>query len=53
MLGGFGMMTLSGTAGGLQLRFADTYHAFKTQLLGFVSHCGRGSRQCRGRRRAN
>ncbi len=42
MLGGFGMVTLAGTAGSLQLRFADTYHAFKTQLEGFVSYLRTG-----------
>ncbi len=42
MLGGFGMVTLAGTAGNLQLRFADTYHAFRTQLLGFVSYLRTG-----------
>lgn len=42
MLGGFGMVTLAGTAGGVQLRFADTYHAFKAQLLGFVGYLRTG-----------
>jgi len=42
MLGGFGMVTLAGTCGGLQLRFADTYHAFRTQLLGFVGYLRTG-----------
>jgi hypothetical protein len=42
MFGGFGMVTLAGTSGNLQLRFADTYHAFKTQLLGFASYLRTG-----------
>ena len=42
MFGGFGMVTLAGTSGNLQLRFADTYHAFKAQLLGFVSYLRTG-----------
>jgi hypothetical protein len=42
MYGGFGMITLAGTSGNLQLRFADTYHAFRTQLLGFVSYLRTG-----------
>ena len=42
MLGGFGMLTLAGTSGNLQLRFADTYHAFKAQLLGFVGYLRTG-----------
>jgi hypothetical protein len=44
MLGGFGMVTLGGTSGGLQLRFSDTYHAFKTQLEGYVSYLRTGVR---------
>ena len=42
MIGGFGMLTLAGTHGGLQLRFADTYHAFRTQLVGFVDYLRTG-----------
>jgi predicted dehydrogenase len=42
MGGGFGMMTLAGTSSGLQLRFSDTYHAFSTQLRGFVSYLRTG-----------
>lgn len=34
--GGSGFMTLSGTHGGVQIRMGDTYHAFRTQLAGFV-----------------
>lgn len=37
MVGGFGMLTLAGTASGLQLRFSDTYHAFRAQLAAFVA----------------
>lgn len=44
MFGGFGMVTLSGTSAGLQLRFSDTYHAFKTQLEGYVSYLRTGVR---------
>jgi predicted dehydrogenase len=44
MGGGFGMMTLAGTAGGLQLKHLDTYHAFKTQLVGYVSYLRTGVR---------
>ena len=42
MGGGFGMVTLAGTAGGLQLKFADTYHSFRTQLVGFVDYLRSG-----------
>lgn len=42
MIGGFGMVTLAGTSSGLQLRFADTYHAFKAQLVGFVDYLRTG-----------
>ena len=42
MIGGFGMVTLAGTAGGLQLRFGDTYHAFRAQLVGFVDYLRSG-----------
>ncbi len=42
MLGGFGTLTLAGTAGNLQLRFVDTYHAFRTQLVGFVEYLRTG-----------
>jgi len=42
MISGFGMLTLAGTAGGLQLRFDDTYHAFRTQLVGFVDYLRTG-----------
>ena len=44
MFGGFGMVTLGGTSGWLQLRFSDTYHAFKTQLEGYVSYLRTGIR---------
>ena len=42
MGGGFGMVTLAGTAAGLQLKFTDTYHAFRTQLAGFVDYLRTG-----------
>ncbi len=35
-IGGSGFLTLAGTKGGVQLRSQDTYHAFKTQLMGVV-----------------
>lgn len=44
MGGGFGMLTLAGTHGGLQLRFSDTFHAFKTQLEGYVDFLRTGVR---------
>jgi predicted dehydrogenase len=43
MFGGFGMVTLAGTSGGLQLKFSDTYHAFRTQLVGFVDYLRTGT----------
>ena len=42
MSGGFGMLTLAGTSGGVQIKFMDTYHAFKTQLVGFVNYLRSG-----------
>jgi predicted dehydrogenase len=42
MGGGFGMVTVAGTAAGLQLRFSDTYHAFRTQLESFVRYLRTG-----------
>lgn len=42
MGGGFGMVTLAGTAAGLQLKFTDTYHAFRTQLVCFVDYLRTG-----------
>jgi predicted dehydrogenase len=42
MSGGFGMLTLAGTSAGLQLKFSDTYHAFRTQLVGFVNYLRTG-----------
>lgn len=35
-IGGSGFLTIAGTQGGVQLRSQDTYHAFKTQLVGVV-----------------
>lgn len=43
MGGGFGMVTLAGTSAGIQLRFSDTYHAFKTQLESFVRYLRTGT----------
>ena len=37
-----GGVTLAGTAAGLQLKFTDTYHAFRTQLVGFVDYLRTG-----------
>lgn len=37
MFGGFSLMTLGGTKGSTQLRFVDTYHAFRSQLVSFVN----------------
>lgn len=42
MGGGFGMVTLAGTSAGLQLRFSDTYHAFRTQLESYVRYLRTG-----------
>lgn len=42
MSGGFGMLTLAGTSAGLQLKFSDTYRAFRTQLVGFVNYLRTG-----------
>jgi hypothetical protein len=42
MGGGFGMVTLAGTAAGLQLRFSDTYHAFRVQLESYVRYLRTG-----------
>lgn len=35
-IGGSGFVTLAGTKGGVYLRSQDTYHAFRTQLIGVV-----------------
>lgn len=43
MGGGFGMLTLAGTAAGLQLKSSDTYHAFRTQLVGYVDYLRTGT----------
>ncbi len=42
LAGGAGMMTLAGTQGGVQLRFGDTFHAFKSQLAGFIDYLRTG-----------
>lgn len=44
MAGAFGMMTLAGTHGGLQLRSTDTFHSFKAQLVAYVSFLRTGER---------
>jgi predicted dehydrogenase len=36
LAGGAGMMTLAGTHAGVQLRFFDTFYAFRAQLVSFV-----------------
>lgn len=43
LAGGAGMMTLAGTHAGVQLRFLDSYHAFKTQLESFVDYLKTGN----------
>jgi len=44
MYGGFGALTLCGTAGHAAVSFKDTYYAFKTQLEGFVQYLRTGTR---------
>ena len=43
LAGGAGMMTLAGTHGGVQLRMADSFHAFKAQLTSFVDYLRLGT----------
>lgn len=43
LAGGAGMMTLAGTHSGVQLRMADSYGAFKAQLLSFVDYLRSGN----------
>lgn len=43
MAGGAGMMTLAGTRGGVQLRMADSYQAFRAQLTSFVDYLRTGA----------
>jgi len=42
LVGGAGMMTLAGTHGGTQLRMADSYGAFRAQLVSFVDYLRTG-----------
>ncbi len=44
MYGGFGCLQLCGTKDSAQLRFSDTYHAFKAQLVDFVGYLRSGAR---------
>ena len=37
------MMTLAGTHGGVQLRMADSFYAFKAQLTSFVDYLRLGT----------
>lgn len=43
LAGGAGLMTLAGTQGGVQLRMADSYYAFKAQLTSFVDFLRTGT----------
>lgn len=42
LIGGAGLLSLAGTQGGVQVRSYDTYHAFKTQLEGYVRYLRTG-----------
>ena len=42
LAGGAGMMTLAGTHGGIQLKFIDSFYAFKTQLSSYVDYLRSG-----------
>lgn len=42
MLGAFGILTLCGTKGNVQVAFGDTYYAFKAQLEAFVTYLRTG-----------
>jgi hypothetical protein len=44
MSGAFGCLQLCGTAGSAQIKFGDTFYAFKTQLEGFVQYLRTGKR---------
>jgi hypothetical protein len=44
MFGGFGQLQLCGTKASIQIAFADTFHAFKTQLVDFVTYLRTGVR---------
>lgn len=42
MYGAFGCLGLYGTTGNVSVQFSDTFHAFKTQLVGFVNYLRTG-----------
>lgn len=42
MTGGFGLLTLAGTAGAVQARFGDSFYSFKAQLVAFVQYLRTG-----------
>ena len=42
MLGGFGLISLMGTKGGIQIKSTDTYYAFKKQLQSYVNYLQTG-----------
>ena len=44
MYGGFGLLTLCGTAGSIQTAMKDTYYAFKAQLVAFNRYLRTGER---------
>lgn len=44
MFGGFGKLQLCGTKGSVQTAFANTFHAFKTQLVDFITYLRTGVR---------
>jgi hypothetical protein len=43
LAGGAGMMTLAGTHAGIQLKFIDSFYAFKTQLSSYVNYLRSGN----------
>ena len=44
MYGAFGLLQLCGTAGSVQVRFTDSFYAFKAQLEGFIEYLRTGVR---------
>jgi predicted dehydrogenase len=44
MYGAFGVLTLCGTAGHVEVPFSDTFYAFKTQLEAFIQYLRTGIR---------
>jgi len=42
MLGGFGLLTIAGTAESVQARFSDSFYSFKAQLEAFVGYLRTG-----------